>query len=138
MPSERNYRLLAENLKNNGSLRFGGVVGSFGAYLAARFLEAFAPRQVLLISPDPERALVFQDNLKFFSAQLGLDCRFDFFPGSGALEGMVSRLVRLEEGERLRIYVPFGKRWRDYCLRRFRENPRILRHVTWALFRPES
>ncbi len=103
MPAERSYRLLAENLKKNGSLRFGGVVGSFGAYLAARFLEAFAPRQVLLISPDPERALVFQDNLKFFSAQLGLDCRFDFFPGSGAIEGMVSRLVRLEEGERLRI-----------------------------------
>ena len=103
MPSERNYRLLAEDLKKAGSLRFGGVVGSFGTYLAARFLEVFAPRQVLTISPDPERALVFQDNLKFFSTQLSLDCRFEFFPGSGALEGMVSRLVRLEEGERLRI-----------------------------------
>ena len=42
------------------------------------------------------------------------------------------------EGERLRVYVPFGEKWRAYCLRRFRENPQILRHVTLALFRPGS
>ena len=41
-------------------------------------------------------------------------------------------------GERLRIYVPFGGRWRAYCLRRFQENPQILRHVIMALFRPQS
>jgi proline dehydrogenase len=41
----------------------------------------------------------------------------------------------LSEGERLRVYVPFGEKWRAYCLRRFRENPQILRHVTLALFR---
>jgi len=42
------------------------------------------------------------------------------------------------EGERLRIYVPFGEKWRVYCLRRFRENPEILRHVILALFRSAS
>ena len=42
------------------------------------------------------------------------------------------------EGERLRVYVPFGEKWRAYCLRRFRENPQILRHVILALFRPGS
>lgn len=42
------------------------------------------------------------------------------------------------EGERLRIYVPFGEKWRAYCLRRFRENPEILRHVVLALFRVAS
>jgi proline dehydrogenase len=42
------------------------------------------------------------------------------------------------EGERLRVYVPFGEKWRAYCLRRFRENPQILRHVLLALFRPSS
>ncbi len=41
------------------------------------------------------------------------------------------------EGERLRVYVPFGEKWRAYCLRRFRENPEILRHVVRALWRPE-
>jgi proline dehydrogenase len=39
------------------------------------------------------------------------------------------------DGERLRVYVPFGEKWRAYCLRRFRENPAILRHVILALFR---
>jgi proline dehydrogenase len=42
------------------------------------------------------------------------------------------------EGERLRIYVPFGEKWRAYCLRRFRENPQILRHVLLALFRRDG
>jgi len=39
------------------------------------------------------------------------------------------------EGERLRIYVPFGEKWRAYCLRRFRENPALLRHILLALLR---
>ncbi|MBI4841331.1 MAG: proline dehydrogenase family protein [candidate division NC10 bacterium] len=42
------------------------------------------------------------------------------------------------EGERVRIYVPFGERWRAYCLRRFTENPEILGHVLRALLRPDS
>jgi proline dehydrogenase len=42
------------------------------------------------------------------------------------------------ESERLRVYVPFGEKWRAYCLRRFRENPQILRHVLLALFRSAS
>ncbi len=42
------------------------------------------------------------------------------------------------EGERLRVYVPFGAKWQSYCLRRFRENPEILRHVVRALWRRES
>lgn len=42
------------------------------------------------------------------------------------------------EGERLRIYVPFGEKWRTYCLRRFTENPQILGHVLRALFRLQS
>ncbi len=42
------------------------------------------------------------------------------------------------EGERLRIYVPFGEKWRAYCLRRFRENPEVLRYVIRALWRRGS
>ncbi len=43
-----------------------------------------------------------------------------------------------DEGERLRIYVPFGEKWRAYCLRRFAENPQLLGHVVRALIRPGS
>jgi proline dehydrogenase len=42
------------------------------------------------------------------------------------------------EGERLRIYVPFGEKWRAYCLRRFRENPQLLESVLRALWRRGS
>src|SRR5574341_375663 len=44
----------------------------------------------------------------------------------------------LDQGERLRVYVPFGEKWRAYCLRRFRENPQILRQVIQAPFRSAS
>ena len=42
------------------------------------------------------------------------------------------------QGEHLRIYVPFGQKWRPYCLRRFRENPEILGHVVRAFWRRGS
>jgi proline dehydrogenase len=46
-------------------------------------------------------------------------------------------LVR--EGHRLRIYVPFGRRWYEYSLRRLQENPKIAGYValdTLKRFRP--
>jgi proline dehydrogenase len=51
----------------------------------------------------------------------------------GVREDIRDRL--LDEGERLQIYVPYGERWRTYCLRRFRENPQILLNVLTALAR---
>jgi proline dehydrogenase len=37
-------------------------------------------------------------------------------------------------GHRMRIYVPFGKQWYPYSMRRFRENPQMARYVLRALF----
>jgi len=37
------------------------------------------------------------------------------------------------EGHRMRIYVPFGKQWHSYSIRRFKENPQIARYVLQAL-----
>jgi proline dehydrogenase len=37
-------------------------------------------------------------------------------------------------GHRLRIYVPFGQHWYAYSIRRFKENPQIVRYVINALF----
>jgi proline dehydrogenase len=33
------------------------------------------------------------------------------------------------EGHRLRIYVPFGRHWYAYSLRRLQENPRIAGYI---------
>ncbi len=41
-------------------------------------------------------------------------------------------------GHRLRVYVPFGKDWYAYCVRRLKENPSIARHIIKALFRRRS
>lgn len=42
------------------------------------------------------------------------------------------RRVLLESGHRLRVYVPFGKDWYAYSVRRLKENPAVSRHVLRA------
>ena len=37
-------------------------------------------------------------------------------------------------GHRLRVYVPFGRYWYAYSIRRFKENPQIARYVFQAIF----
>ena len=36
------------------------------------------------------------------------------------------------EGHPMRVYVPFGERWRAYSIRRFKENPQLAGHVLRA------
>lgn len=52
------------------------------------------------------------------------------------LYGVKERLrdILLAEGHRLRLYVPFGRDWKPYVIRRFKENPDMLGHVIKALF----
>ncbi len=53
--------------------------------------------------------------------------RYEFQMLLGVRESLGDELVRA--GERLRIYVPFGRRWYEYSLRRLQENPRIAGYV---------
>lgn len=50
----------------------------------------------------------------------------------GVLPELRSKVIR--DGHRLRVYVPFGKHWYQYSLRRFKENPQIAGYVVKALF----
>jgi len=45
------------------------------------------------------------------------------------------RRVILANGHRLRVYVPYGKDWYPYSIRRLRENPTVAHHVVRAMFR---
>jgi proline dehydrogenase len=54
----------------------------------------------------------------------------------GVQEGI--RRSILEEGHRLRVYIPFGVYWYEYSLRRLKENPRIAGHVMKGLFNGRS
>jgi proline dehydrogenase len=53
--------------------------------------------------------------------------RYEFQMLLGVREPLGRELVR--DGERLRIYVPFGRQWYEYSLRRLQENPRIAGYV---------
>jgi len=41
----------------------------------------------------------------------------------------------LDAGYKLRVYVPYGKRWYDYSIRRLKENPKIAGHVIKRFFK---
>ncbi|MGH3093469.1 MAG: proline dehydrogenase family protein, partial [Gaiellaceae bacterium] len=53
--------------------------------------------------------------------------RYEFQMLLGVCEELGDELVR--EGHRLRIYVPFGRQWYEYSLRRLQENPKIAGYV---------
>jgi proline dehydrogenase len=49
----------------------------------------------------------------------------------GVNDALRNRLVA--EGHRLRVYIPFGREWYAYSVRRLRENPRIAGYVLKAM-----
>ncbi len=44
------------------------------------------------------------------------------------------RDIIVAAGHKLRVYVPFGRRWYAYCVRRLKENPQIALYVLKAMF----
>jgi len=64
---------------------------------------------------------------------LGLkNTEYEFQMLLGVQPDIRSKIVR--DGHRLRVYVPFGKHWYRYAIRRFKENPQIAGYVVKALF----
>ena len=51
----------------------------------------------------------------------------------GPMAGWLER--HLENGYKVRVYVPFGLDWYDYSIRRLKENPNIARYIIKNLFR---
>jgi len=49
----------------------------------------------------------------------------------GVREKLRDRIVK--EGHKMKIYVPFGERWYEYSIRRFKENPNIVGQVLKAI-----
>ena len=68
--------------------------------------------------------------------QLGKD-KFEFqvlygVPMNGRLEALI------EDGYKVRVYVPYGPDWYDYSLRRLKENPDIAEYVLKNIFSRNS
>jgi proline dehydrogenase len=73
------------------------------------------------------------DGAKKIISELGLkNEEYEFQMLLGVKEKLRDRLV--SEGYRLRIYVPFGNRWYQYSIRRFKENPNMVGYVIKSLF----
>ena len=53
--------------------------------------------------------------------------QYEFQMLLGVRPALGDELVR--EGHRLRIYVPFGRHWYAYSLRRLQENPKIAGYI---------
>jgi len=69
-----------------------------------------------------------QDEGRKLVAEHGLERdEYEFQMLLGVREELGYRLVR--EGHRLRIYVPFGRAWYEYSLRRLQENPKIAGYI---------
>lgn len=59
--------------------------------------------------------------------------RYEFQLLMGVRADEAARLLRL--GHRVRIYVPYGRDWHAYSMRRLAHNPEVARHVIRAFFR---
>ena len=60
--------------------------------------------------------------------------RYEFQMLLGVRPELGDRLVG--DGHRLRIYVPYGRQWYEYSLRRLQENPKIAGYVAGDLVVP--
>ena len=40
----------------------------------------------------------------------------------------------VSNGHKMRVYVPFGKKWFGYSTRRLKENPKMASHIIKAIF----
>jgi proline dehydrogenase len=65
--------------------------------------------------------------------RLGLESSQYEFQMLLGVDEQLRRTVR-DAGHRLRVYVPFGRQWYQYSLRRLRENPKIAGYVVRNLF----
>jgi len=64
--------------------------------------------------------------------RLGLDSTEYEFQMLLGVDPELRRII-LDRGHRLRVYVPFGRDWYPYSMRRLRENPTVAHHVTRAM-----
>jgi proline dehydrogenase len=97
------------------------IIGSFSAmvekHLSAGCYAAIATHDEKCV----EKALATIDRLKLRPDQY----EFQMLLGVDPL----LRRTLIESGHRLRVYVPYGKDWYAYSVRRLKENPSIARHV---------
>jgi proline dehydrogenase len=73
------------------------------------------------------------DGAKKIISELGLPKdKYEFQMLLGVRENLRDKIVA--DGEKMRVYVPFGERWYQYSIRRFKENPNVAGQVLKSIF----
>ena len=97
--------------------------------------ESFVTALELLLAAGAYVAVATHDDWLVAEAQRALYAqrleadRYEFQMLLGVRASMGDTLVA--EGHRLRIYVPFGRQWYAYSMRRLQENPRLAGHIAF-------
>jgi proline dehydrogenase len=76
---------------------------------------------------------VIAETLRIFEERELDPNEYEFQMLLGVRGDLGHELVR--EGHRLRIYVPFGRQWYEYSLRRLQENPKVAGYIAADTFR---
>jgi len=103
------------------------IRNAYKAMLRQMFGEG--SRRVGIATHDPP---LIEDARSFLREQQIPKDRYEFQMLLGVAPAWRKRLV--EEGHTVRIYVPFGKSWYGYSVRRLKENPSIAGYVAKAMF----
>jgi proline dehydrogenase len=97
--------------------------------------ESFVAALDLLLDARAYVGIATHDDWLVAEAQRSLHARrlepsqYEFQMLLGVRASMGDTLVA--EGHRLRIYVPFGRQWYAYSMRRLQENPRLAGHIAF-------
>ncbi|HQY21118.1 MAG TPA: proline dehydrogenase family protein [Ignavibacteria bacterium] len=76
--------------------------------------------------------ILIKDSVKLVKELQLKNDEYEFQMLLGVRENLREEAVT--KGHRMRIYVPFGKRWYEYSIRRFKENPNIAGQVLKSIF----
>jgi proline dehydrogenase len=92
-----------------------------------RIREAFVHCLELLVDTASYLGIATHDEFLIAEGKRVARERYEFQMLLGVREQLGDELV--ESGERLKIYVPFGRQWYEYSLRRLHENPKIAGYI---------
>jgi proline dehydrogenase len=92
-----------------------------------RIRDAFVRCLELLVATASYLGIATHDEFLIAESKRIIRERYEFQMLLGVREALGDELV--SQGERLRIYVPFGRLWYEYSLRRLHENPKIAGYI---------
>jgi proline dehydrogenase len=92
-----------------------------------RIRDAFVRCLELLVATASYLGIATHDEFLIAESKRIVRERYEFQMLLGVREALGDELV--SQGERLRIYVPFGRLWYEYSLRRLHENPKIAGYI---------